>query len=47
MTGSGTLVEVQATAEERPFSQQDFSALMMLAEGGIRDLVVLQKQSLG
>lgn len=47
MTGSGTLVEVQATAEERPFSQQDFSALMMLAEAGIRDLVVLQKQSLG
>jgi len=47
MTGSGTLIEVQATAEERPFSQQDFSALMMLAEAGIRDLVVLQKQSLG
>ena len=47
MTGSGTLVEVQATAEERPFSQQDFSTLMMLAEAGIHDLVVLQKQSLG
>ena len=47
MTGSGSLVEVQATAEERPFSQQDFSALMTLAEAGIRDLVVLQKQSLG
>ncbi len=46
MTGSGTLVEVQATAEERPFTQQDFSALMMLAEAGIRDLVLLQKQSL-
>jgi ribonuclease PH len=47
MTGSGSLVEVQATAEERPFSQQDFSSLMTLAEAGIRDLVVLQKQSLG
>lgn len=47
MTGSGALVEVQATAEESPFSRDAFAQLMSLAGAGIKELVLLQKQSLG
>jgi ribonuclease PH len=43
MTGSGGIVEVQGTAEGKPFSQEQFDALMGLARKGIKDLVSLQK----
>jgi ribonuclease PH len=43
MTGSGGIVEVQATAEGATFSEEEFSALLSLARGGIRRLVDLQK----
>jgi ribonuclease PH len=43
MTGSGGIVEVQGTAETVPFKQEQFDALMLLARGGIKDLVSLQK----
>ncbi len=43
MTGSGGIVEVQATAEAATFSEEEFSALLALARGGIRRLVDLQK----
>jgi ribonuclease PH len=46
MTGSGGLVEVQGTAEGAPFSRQELDALLALAEGGIRELVVAQKAAL-
>jgi ribonuclease PH len=42
MTGSGGIVEVQATAEKDPFSQEQFDALMTLARKGIAELVQLQ-----
>ncbi|MCB1387070.1 MAG: ribonuclease PH [Nitratireductor sp.] len=42
MTGSGGLVEVQGTAEGKPFSEEEFLALMNLAKAGIGDLVNLQ-----
>jgi ribonuclease PH len=45
MTGSGGIVEVQGTAETVPFSQEQFDALMLLARGGIKDLVSLQKMA--
>jgi len=47
MTGSGRLVEIQGTAEGRPFSREDLEALVDLAEGGIRQLTELQRQVLG
>jgi ribonuclease PH len=43
ITGSGGLVEVQATAEKDPFSGEQFDALMVLARKGCTDLVKLQK----
>jgi ribonuclease PH len=43
ITGSGGLVEVQGTAEGKPFSEEEFMALMTLAKGGVSRLVDLQK----
>jgi ribonuclease PH len=43
MTGSGGIVEVQGTAETRPFSQEAFDQLMMLARKGVGELISLQK----
>ncbi|AGA65188.1 Ribonuclease PH [Liberibacter crescens BT-1] len=44
ITGSGKIVEIQATAERNAFSQEEFSDMMLLAETGISHLVSLQKQ---
>src|SRR6188508_2355348 len=43
MTGNGNIVEVQATAEKTPFSEEQFLALLALARRGIGKLVDLQK----
>jgi len=43
MTGSGGLVEIQATAEKAPFSEQQLAELLALARKGIAKLVDLQK----
>jgi ribonuclease PH len=43
MTGSGNIVEIQATAEKTPFSQDQLLALLELARKGIERLVGLQK----
>jgi len=45
MTGSGNIVEVQATAERDPFSEEQFLALLALARKGIEKLVSLQKMA--
>ncbi|HET7850503.1 MAG TPA: ribonuclease PH [Pseudolabrys sp.] len=45
MTGGGNLVEIQATAEKVPFSEDQFSALLTLARKGIEKLVNLQKMA--
>ncbi len=47
LTGKGGIVEIQGTAEEEPFSEQDFSELMRLAKKGIAELVIAQRQALG
>jgi ribonuclease PH len=47
MTGSGRFVEVQGTGEEATFSEQDLSAMLALARGGIVDLSALQRKTLG
>ena len=46
MTGAGNFVEVQGTAEGVAFTRKEMDALLQLAEQGIAELVVLQKQSL-
>jgi ribonuclease PH len=43
ITGSGGIVEVQGTAEGKPFSEEEFLALLRLAKGGVAELVALQK----
>ena len=47
LTGDLGVVEIQGTAEEKPFSRAEFNALLDLAEKGISELVVLQKQAIG
>lgn len=46
-TGRGGIVEIQGTAEEAPFSQAQFDALMALARDGIGHLVKLQVEAIG
>ncbi len=47
MTGSGGLVEVQGSAEGKPFSENDLLQMMALARAGIGRLVGLQKAAIG
>ncbi|HWJ98794.1 MAG TPA: ribonuclease PH [Acidimicrobiales bacterium] len=43
MTGTGGFVEVQGTAEGAPYSRTELDALLDLAEGGIAQIVELQR----
>jgi len=47
LTESGKIVEVQGTAEGRPFSRQELLTLLALGEKGIRTLIDAQKAALG
>jgi ribonuclease PH len=47
MTGAGSYVEVQGTAEGAPFAREQLDALLELAGSGIRALVAAQKAALG
>ena len=46
MTGTGELVEAQATGEGRPFSRELLLTLLDLAESGIRSLLAFQAAAL-
>ncbi|WP_301100878.1 ribonuclease PH [Propionivibrio sp.] len=46
MTGSGGIVEIQGTAEGKPFTRVQMSQLVDLAETGISELVARQKTAL-
>jgi ribonuclease PH len=45
MTGNGNIVEIQATAEKDPFSEEQLLSLLALARKGIGKLVDLQKMA--
>ena len=47
MTGEGEFVEVQGTAEGKPFSKETMDFLMALAEEGISELFRAQREALG
>jgi len=47
MTGRGHFVELQGTAEENPFTLEQFDQLRILAMAGCSRLVALQKEALG
>ena len=47
MTDSNHFIEVQGTAEGAAFDRETMNRLLDLAQGGIRDLIALQKRELG
>ena len=47
ISGTGGLVELQGTAEKRPFSETQFLAMLTLARKGTGELMALQKKVLG
>lgn len=46
MTGKGRFIEVQGTAEKDPFSKNDMTRLITLAENGIKELIRVQRRAL-
>lgn len=46
ITGNGRFVEVQGTAEEEPFSQEELDSMRDLALKGCADLTLMQNQAL-
>ncbi len=47
LAGDGRLIEVQATGEKRPFSDEEFAELIRLAKHGCGQLFAAQKRALG
>lgn len=47
MSGTGEFIEVQGTAEGKPFSREDLNRQLDLASKGIEQLTRLQRESLG
>jgi ribonuclease PH len=46
MTGAGQFVELQATAEKTPFSDDQMLELVALARRGIQDLLAAQQAAI-
>ena len=46
MTEAGEMVEVQGTGESRPFSREEMTGLIDMAETGIRELFGAQQAAL-
>ena len=46
-TGGGKFIEIQGTAEKDPFDDTQMSALLSLADKGIKKLVALQEKTVG
>ena len=46
LTDAAAIVEVQATAEDLPFSEDQLSSMLGLAKKGIGELVLLQKAAI-
>ncbi len=44
MNGSGKFIEIQGTAEESPFSREDYDQMLDLAVNGIQELIRLQNR---
>ena len=45
LSGDGGMIEVQATAEERPFTERQFDDLLELARQGVGELCALQRDA--
>lgn len=46
MTDEGKFIEVQGTGEESPFSRKELDELIALGEKGIKNMILIQKDSL-
>ncbi len=46
LTSRGGIVEIQGTAEDKPFSEDEFLSLLSLAKKGTKELFALQLQTL-
>jgi ribonuclease PH len=47
LTGAGGIVEIQGTAEQHAFSEEQFLALLALAKAGTAELFAAQRAALG
>jgi ribonuclease PH len=47
LTGGGKFIEVQGTGERTVFDEDQLAAMLRLARGGLRDLMKLQRETLG
>ena len=47
MTGSGEFIEIQGTAERKPFSKDKMDAMLGLAKKGIDELLAIQRKLVG
>ena len=47
LTAEGRIVEIQGTAEQKPFGREVFATLFALAEKGIAELTALQRKAVG
>ena len=45
-TDTGQIVEVQVTAEKKPFSRNELNSLLDLADKGVKELIQIQKELL-
>ena len=46
LTENGNIVEIQGTAEEKPFTTDEYALLLDLAKKGISDLINIQKEAI-
>ena len=44
MSDKGEFVEIQGTGEDHPFTRDQMNSLLILAEGGINQLIQIQKE---
>jgi ribonuclease PH len=44
LTGSGKIIEIQASAEEYAFTDEQFEQMFRLARGGVAELIEIQKK---
>jgi ribonuclease PH len=47
MTGQHGIIEIQGTAEKKPFSDEELTSLIALGRKGVERLVELQKLAVG
>ena len=46
MTGEGKFIEIQGTAEKKPFDKKQMNVLLSLAKGGVEKLIGIEKKTL-